>query len=152
MDLKPDLVLKYGANGGRYLARWNLKHKVKLLLGLPSTSYHTSCSMLLHHIEGNDPDSALHNHPWPAVAVILWGGYYQRVACKEEGQWVFRQEKVSWFNVLRVNEYHRIVWVRSNTWTITFTGKLLSRGWGFLNYLGQHVDHKDYLHTKEDDQ
>lgn len=31
----------------------------------------------LHHIAGADPGLDLHDHPWPFVALVLWGGYYE---------------------------------------------------------------------------
>lgn len=169
--LIPDLALSN--NGGPYLTRWNLGFKLFVFLTgmgvptrwlrwLPQNPRHTSRSALLHHIEGPDPDRHQHNHPWPAVAIILRGGYRQVVT---DVYWVrdgfvsmpaTRFEDVRWFNVLRVNEYHRITSVKPNTWTITLTGRLLPRGWGFLVGNGKteskHVDHKNYLPNSEDDQ
>jgi hypothetical protein len=187
--MKPDLVLKHGPDGALYLRRWNLRYKAaQALLSVlhffgrtawkwergeytPTRFYriiraaarvekhHTSRSALLHNISGPDPDRALHNHPWPAFAIVLWGGYDQLVSARPT-DWrveaqvrrVERVETVRFLNILRVDEYHRIIRVRPNTWTITFTGKLLWGGWGFL-VNGQHVDHKPYLgYVSQDDQ
>lgn len=163
--MEPDLVLNHGADGDRYLTRWNLGYKWDRFLraqgcrkgGTPRSPHHTSRTALVHHIEGPDPDRAPHNHPWPAIAIVLWGGYDQLVSARpatwrtvDAVRWAERLETVRWFNVLRVDEYHRIIRVRPNTWTITFTGRLLPRGWGFL-VNGQHVDHKPYLLSNQDD-
>lgn len=175
----PDKVLNHGQSGERYLTRWNLRHKFGLLvqwlmLALPyrvwtaiqmprrltawgwqQEKHYTSRSILLHHIAGPDPDGALHNHPWPAFAIILWGGYEQLVAREITdheiaGFWEEKLDKVRFLNILRTNQYHRIVKVKPNTWTLTFTGRRLPRGWGFLVH-HFHMDHKEYLGTTQDD-
>ena len=178
--LDHDLLLS--KDGRPYLTRWNLGYKLRLALSrhfptftprwlldrFPAAWNHTSTSALLHHIEGPDADRHLHNHPWFAVAIILRGGYYQEVVDTTNNVVDYtppaqfrmfvgptKMERVRWINVLRVDQYHRIIAVDPNTWTITFTGKLLKRGWGFL--VGHsHMDHKSYLKgfniTSEDDQ
>jgi hypothetical protein len=32
-------------------------------------------SVRIHNIRRSDEDRALHDHPWPFVSLILWGGY-----------------------------------------------------------------------------
>lgn len=33
------------------------------------------CSIRLHHWVGSDDPRALHDHPWPFVTFVFWGGY-----------------------------------------------------------------------------
>lgn len=50
------------ADGQVYLDRWGL---ISDRVG----------GVLLHRMEAPDPGLDLHDHPWPFVSIILWGGY-----------------------------------------------------------------------------
>lgn len=88
-----------------------------------------SWRVYLHHFVGDDPDG-LHNHPFKyAFSIVLAGFYY------EQRRYGYR--KISWFNWLNADTFHR---VRLNAkglhcWTLFFHSPRIT-GWGFLRNKG----------------
>lgn len=109
-------------------------------------------SIRLHHIVLPDQDRHLHDHPWNARTVILRGGY-QEVRPYDDAP---RQPLVGTMPSglvyvrhagdtcrLMFGEYHRIVSVQPDTWTMFITGRY--RGtWGFM-VDGHKVPWREYL-------
>lgn len=103
----------------------------------------------LHRFVSSDSERHLHNHPWRwGRAIVLSGGYdEERVAdittacpagCLTEVR------RVSWWNVVNGNTFHRVANAAPRTWTLFFHGErqrvhcgMVSRpkGWGFLSKL-----------------
>lgn len=89
----------------------------------------------LHRFVGSDPDEGAHNHPWNALAICLAGGYREaRVTtlCPIDGwQQTYRIIKPGSFNLIRVRDFHQIVELKPETWTLFIHGRYRA-GWGFL--------------------
>lgn len=94
---------------------------------------------MLHHFHRPDGDRALHNHPWEwAFSIILAGGYTEerRLDAESELYGEARTEvrEVRRFNVLSGADYHRVVELKGDTWSLFVTGPR-AQGWGFLETL-----------------
>lgn len=113
-------------------------------------------SIRLHHICLPDPDRHLHDHPWNARTVILRGGYSEvrpfelpfvlsRIGIPPpEGALHVRAAGDT--VAIGFGEYHRIVSVQPDTWTLFITGRY--RGtWGF-SVDGVKVPWRTYLNIK----
>jgi hypothetical protein len=88
-------------------------------------------SIRLHHICLPDVDRWPHDHPWPFVAVMLWGGYDE--VWGRAGEFATpRTKRVRLFNRHRATDLHRITeFTRSGgAWTLFLTGQE-RRTWGF---------------------
>lgn len=127
----PALVLRNPETGRLYLTRW-------LLLRTRTRRY------FLHRMSGPDQDRHLHNHPWHATALILWGGYTERVHMPSCGMHAHNRHRAGDLNVLDWRSYHKIVELHSTpTWTIVRAGAH-ERDWGFW-VDGRHVPWRTYL-------
>ncbi len=109
----------------------------------------------LHRIHCPDADRATHNHPWFwAKSLVLSGGYCERrtryrgsmldVRRPSDRAHAFFFRNPWHVYTLRPRDYHRIDYVRPNTWTLFVTGRTTPDGWGFLTPEG-HVDSREYL-------
>lgn len=106
----------------------------------------------VHRIHFPDPDRHVHNHPWRAQCLILWGGYVEEVVTPApvrsglrnflDDTTEFRAHARADVNTLADNEYHRIVDVLPGTWSLLLGGRRF-RPWGFL-VDGEHVDDHEY--------
>lgn len=92
----------------------------------------------LHRFLSGDGDRNLHNHPWShSVSIILSGGYTESRVTNidwDEGlydQDIFRLRFLS-VNRIPANVFHRIMWVKKNTWTLFSHDKQRTSEWGFL--------------------
>ena len=90
-------------------------------------------SMLLHLWDSSDGPEP-HDHPWPFVAVALWGSAeedYRRYD-PAQGNWICRLRKVRWLlpRWYRATDAHRIVRVSPHLVTLCVTGAR-KREWGF---------------------
>jgi len=89
-------------------------------------------SVRLHHIVMEDVDRWPHDHPWPFVALILWGGYDEKWG--PEGTVVPAMVKrVRFANFHHATDVHKITRfyrAEKGAWTLCLTGKE-SRRWGF---------------------
>jgi hypothetical protein len=88
-------------------------------------------SIRLHHICMPDVDRWPHDHPWPFLAIILWGGYTE-VWSPEGNAYPSRTKRVRFFNRHRATDLHCITkFSRSGgAWTLFLTGRE-GRRWGF---------------------
>lgn len=99
----------------------------------------------LHHFCRSDHDRALHDHPWPYVAIILKGGYWEVHDQDRAGQ------VVEWRGpgsvLLRPAQWrHRIALpvfgfqddgrqIQQPSWSLVFVGRRAQR-WGFFTPQG----------------
>jgi hypothetical protein len=144
-----------------YLRRLEIRDAFDLYL----TRYHLFRSKIartfLHRIWRADKDRDVHNHPWPfAFAFILRGGYWELIRKPLryqdiDGEIFGYEDVVRYhgpmsfsFEAFKSGNYHRIIAVQPNTWTLFFAGKR-SRDWGFLTPEG-HVPSRTYLGLPED--
>jgi hypothetical protein len=99
----------------------------------------------VHRIDAPDPGVDLHDHPWPAVSIILRGGYTEEWSEAREAPWLAKIADVlgggpargyvrTWragtVHRIRMTDAHRITDVRPHTWTLLLRGRK-SRSWGF---------------------
>jgi hypothetical protein len=101
----------------------------------------------LHRFLASD-DACLHDHPWPFISIILWGGYWESVGkgwgCTWGNQWRFCDITRRWYwpgSVLcrRAGHAHRIeITDRHPAWTLVIRGprKPPSNDWGFFTQFG----------------
>jgi hypothetical protein len=113
----PDFVI--GPKETPYLRRWWI---------LPRNRFF---NIYLHNILRDDDDSALHDHPWHNVSIVLSGGYWEYtpsdMCWRAAGSITFR----------KATQAHRLAlkWDDSTphgkpTWTLFITGPVI-REWGF---------------------
>ena len=127
-----------GADGSEiYMKRWWLFNPYE-----PETSGDGRwfpISIRLHHIRRADDDRHLHDHPWNARTIILWGWY---IETREDGRMRKRQRGDT--ARLRFGEYHKIETVSlGGVWTLFITGP--KRGtWGF-EVNGVKVPWREYI-------
>lgn len=130
----PDFIVE--GDHGPYLRRWHL---------LPRNRF---CNVYLHHFVGDDPDRALHDHPWHSVSIILKGGYEEILPCELHGSRCTRNRKrrrPGQVIYRKPEQAHRVVLFRKQrggvygtapytniipAWTIFITGPW-KRHWGF---------------------
>lgn len=129
----------YGKDGHMYMGRWWLFNPYPSPEELRSKGDRFPISIRIHHIQKEDDDRALHDHPWNARTIIIKGGYRE---VREDGKVYYREPGDT--AGLKFGEYHRITHVHpEGAWTIFITGKY--RGtWGFL-VDGTKVQWRKYL-------
>lgn len=127
-----------GPDGSVYMSRWWLFNPYPAP-GQYKGKWQFPISVRIHHIQREDSDRNLHDHPWNARTIILRGGYVEE---REGGEVIHRKPGDT--ARLRFGEYHRITQVaEGGAWTIFITGKY--RGtWGFL-VDGVKVQWRKYL-------
>ncbi len=116
-----------GNHGEPYLERYHL-------LRLPGGG-----GVYIHRFIDSDPDRGLHDHPWKAaVSLILTGGYRElRLDESNHKKKVVDRILKAWrLNILRGDDFHRIVLTdKQPVWTLfAHTGKY--KDWGFLEVTG----------------
>ncbi|MCF7984664.1 MAG: hypothetical protein K9L70_09700 [Thiohalocapsa sp.] len=88
----------------------------------------------LHRFVDSDPDRGLHDHPWGrALSLVLSGGYDEiRFADGRQQSTCTRTIRPGRLNMLRGEDYHRVV-LRGGrpAWTLFLHGPRV-KGWGFL--------------------
>jgi hypothetical protein len=137
----------------RLYACTRTKHTI-MLDGKPYiTRYYLTCARTcngpegyyLHHIHAPDADRRLHDHPWHwASSRILRGGYTElrrvvrfaaRRTAEVRGTMRRTQFNAGALSVLYAHasyhDYHRIVDIEPNTWTLFRAGPKHGKGWGF---------------------
>lgn len=122
----PDFTIE--GDHGPYLHRWHLIPRNRWL------------NIYLHHFVGDDPDRALHDHPWHSVSIILRGGYMEhlpgdRVKRRWPGMVIYRRptqaHRVRLIRVPAGGIYGSPPYTRPVVaWTIFITGPW-RRHWGF---------------------
>lgn len=105
-------------------------------------------SVRVHHILRKDMDRAMHDHPWDARTVILYG-YYKEIRL-ENGEERHYARYAGDTAKLNFGEYHTITEVsEGGVWTLFITWPYKGT-WGFLvdgvkvpwrEYLAKHKDH-----------
>jgi hypothetical protein len=113
---------------------------------------HFGVTVYLHRFVGVDPDEGCHNHPWNAAAVCLVGGYTEArmtTLCPIVG-WreKYRTIRPGSINVIRKNDFHQIVKMQPDTWTLFVHGRNQA-GWGFLRRLFCDYNLKTHGHRVE---
>lgn len=79
-------------------------------------------ALMVHFINGPDPEPDMHDHPVSFLSCILRGGYTE---LRPSGVYSRR-----WFNFIRATDVHQILAVRPKTVTFCFVGPKV-REWGF---------------------
>jgi len=121
------------ADGDVYLDRWAFAHD---RIG----------GIMLHRMAAPDPGIDLHDHPWPFVTMVLWGGYTEQRANIREApalalladeypdtctRGVVEQRLPFRPRVMRMDECHTITdLARRTSWTLVIRGPR-RRQWGF---------------------
>lgn len=128
------------ADGSPYLTR-------HVLWGDDALETHAGAphSAFVHHIHTPDGDRHMHDHPWAwAAAIVLSGGYVERRYDDDRPDYSYsRRYAVGDLNILRPGDYHSIVAVEPDTWTLFLCGRE-TQDWGFL-VDGKHVPHAEYF-------
>lgn len=118
----------------------------------PYSEDRSAIAIRVHHIADIDHDTALHDHPWNFISLVLRGGYIEtrpvtiapcfmpKVPGVEDAIMTFRDAGSIAFR--RATDRHRIVHVKPDTWTLFITFKKL-QWWGFYTMRGK-VYYKDY--------
>lgn len=87
--------------------------------------------LYLHRFDGPDPRPTLHDHPWPFVSFVLWGGYVERRLNTLTMQ-VDENHRVRFVNRMPTHGAHAIMRLtRTPTWTFMAVGRRV-RTWGYL--------------------
>ncbi len=112
--------------GTEYLSRWHVLPKNPLF------------NIYLHHVQGNDPDSHLHDHPWLFNCSIVLRGEIDETLPKRHR---FLQEGSVTARMSRAP--HRLDLRSKDSLTLFLTGPKI-RKWGFYTESGW-VASDDYL-------
>jgi len=106
-------------------------------------------SIKLHWINYPDPDRHMHTHPWPFIAFVLRGNYFEYESKdphnkKGELRWI------RWFNYKNTKTAHRITSVTHNVLTLVITGnKDYEKDWGFYHdKTFEYVNWREYEKLK----
>ena len=96
----------------------------------------STLDIYLHRYSGSDGDRWLHDHPWQyAFGLPLLGGYVEeRLTCFDSDQGLRTHRRVvlpGHINVLHHRDFHRIIHVYPETWTL-FIGYNRMKEWGFI--------------------
>lgn len=123
----------------------------------------------LHYIAKADEDKHPHDHPWPFVGIILWGGYVEMIwTVIDTLTDTIRNDKQLWENWVKndlsksfrfsyndpgkiifrraKNQYHMISRIKKPTWTLVFHGPKRET-WGYMTEAGW-MDHQTYREEK----
>ncbi len=120
---RPHTVIRIG--GRPYITRW-------FLTATPAAGSTLTEGWHLHRIHVGDGDRRLHNHPteW-ARAWVLRGGYKEQWNFGDGAAYCSYLYEPGAKIEIPPEVYHRIAWVRPNTWTLFHAGPKHGRGWGF---------------------
>lgn len=98
-------------------------------------------ALMVHFINGPDPEPHMHDHPVTLLSIILRGGYLEmRPRSRPPSGLSFFWRR--WYNLIRATTIHQIVSVKPRTVTFCFVGPKV-RDWGFHTPEGW-VYWKDY--------
>jgi len=105
-------------------------------------------ALYLHHIMEEDHDPDPHDHPFNFWSIVLRGGYMETITYDRPrvsylggalGNW-----KALSFHKMSKHDFHRIVKILPNTWTLIFVGRR-TKDWGYL-VDGRVVQWQQYKH------
>lgn len=85
-------------------------------------------TIYLHRFVRRDQDLELHDHPWPALSLVLAGQYRERRLMS--GMKLVERD-VKRLNLVRSHQFHMIVAAAPETWTLFIHGPK-RKHWGFL--------------------
>lgn len=148
-----------GPDGTVYMDRWWLFNPYKAMSDGEGKRWSGLPSVRIHHIQREDSDRHLHDHPWNARTIVLRGHYLEEryFDYRSEPQgWVdfYPGEGGKWFDLykrargytgrLLFGQFHRIKRVSDGgVWTLFITWE--SQGtWGF-DVEGNKVPWREYL-------
>jgi len=104
-------------------------------------------ALMLHWINGPDPESDMHDHPVSFLSLVLRGGYSElrrevqtKIEITESWQVhksieVFNIIPIQWWNYIRAYDRHRIVEAKLGTLTLCLAGPPVHE-WGFYTQTG----------------
>jgi hypothetical protein len=103
-----------GRLGSLYMTRWCLFCR----------RYGEGRKLFLHKIVRPDAD-AMHNHPWPFWALILWRGYVEVTPAGASRKWpgMLLRRPPAW--------RHRVIPCGGPSWSLVWAGKKV-QSWGFF--------------------
>lgn len=110
----------------------------------------------LHRFVSSDTERHLHNHPWTwGRALVLSGGYDEEyvtdLTTATQSGCLVETRRISWWNRVNGNHFHRIANAAPGTWTLFFHGPRAMircgmaskrKHWGFLQH-GYAVGYHD---------
>ena len=92
--------------------------------------------IFVHHFLRSDYDRALHDHPWPFVAVVLKGGYWEQHDQTLSGANTYVYHRPGSVLVRPAEWRHRVLLTGGRTsWSLVFVGRR-SRVWDFFTPKG----------------
>lgn len=97
-------------------------------------------SAYLHHIVRSDADRCLHDHPWNALIVILWGGYQEELSLPADGRVETILRRPGSVRRFPATTKHRVLLRERNgrevpAWTLCLVTRKV-REWGFWTPAG----------------
>jgi hypothetical protein len=98
----------------------------------------------LHRINTPDRHPTLHDHPWPFVSLIVWGGYKELIGERADGTpdgpitgRRFRGWRRGSIHLMRKTDAHTITHVAPHTWTLLLVGRRKPEPiWGYWDESG----------------
>lgn len=119
---------------GRRSPRWALMERLEIPdLDEPDITYLTRWRIVqtpwfglyVHRLTAPDSRPTLHDHPWPFLSIVLWGGY------DEARSYTADHVSIRLANVKRSTDTHWISRLHRNpTWTLLLVGRR-SHSWGY---------------------
>tara|TARA_B100000214_G_C23665742_1_gene489523 strand:- start:20 stop:433 length:414 start_codon:yes stop_codon:yes gene_type:complete len=100
-------------------------------------------NIFLHKFLKSDPDD-LHDHPWPFITIILYGGYWEHTIDGKKTWWgtgTFRYASAETFHRITVDPNY------PDIWTLFIPGPK-QREWGFKTEKGW-INNSQYLVEKK---
>lgn len=111
-------------------------------------------NIFLHKIAMPDQDKDVdgnhvsHNHPWNFIGIILRGGYTEGMYSDWNKYITLYRGLFSWA-FRKAEDFHKILEVKPNTWTLIFTGPIKNDVWKFWTSKGK-INWRDHLGIYED--
>jgi hypothetical protein len=108
-------------------------------------------SAFLHEFHASDSDRSMHNHPWEWATSTVLHGYIKEVRASRmsyQGALVYCPAPTTHYHHIgdhtsyTPEDYHRVVEVGDNTWTLFVTGRNTGE-WGF-RVDKKHVPWQEY--------
>lgn len=135
-------------DGSLYLTRYLLKGS----FALDSDEFKETSSVYLHQFHRPDGDRDVHSHPWPwSTSTILHGGYWEKRITERRLQYGLPPNTYTYSvgdtNAFRPGDYHTIVDIEPDTWTLFAVGPV-DRTWHFWVPGKGPVHWKEYLATR----
>lgn len=102
-----------------------------------------SRAIYLHVMYRQDRDRCHHDHPWPFLTIVLWGGYDEEVTVHETlftpGEKYTRRNRPGTVRYNRATHTHRVSNLpKGRCYTLVFRGRK-ARTWGFWSGMGQWI-------------